>query len=147
MKPDDELKDFPRLKRLQGNNPFEAPEGYFDTLSSSIADKISEQSSHKPVAIFRLKPVLITGVVLIALLSSVLVFNHLQNNSNLASNKSNQEIDITCDELIASGYYEELDENLLAESIVQEPNQKNLDVEIENYLIDNADESTLINSF
>lgn len=147
MKPDDELKDFPRLKQLQGNYPFEAPEGYFETLSSSIADKISAQSSHKPVTIFRLKPVLITGVVLIALLSSVLVFNHLQNNSNLASNKSNQEIYITCDDLIASGYYEELDENLLAESIVQEPNQKNLDTEIENYLIDNADESTLINSF
>jgi hypothetical protein len=45
MKPDDELKDFPHLKKLQGNNPFEAPEGYFDTLSTSIADKISAQSS------------------------------------------------------------------------------------------------------
>jgi hypothetical protein len=147
MKPDDELKDFPHLKKLQGNNPFEAPEGYFDTLSTSIADKISTQSNHKPVAIFRLKPILISGVAMIAIITSVFVFNHLQNKSNLASNNSNPKIEVTCDELIASGYYEELDENLLAESIIQEPNPKSLDTEIENYIIDNTDESTLINSF
>jgi hypothetical protein len=147
MKPDDELKDFPHLKKLQGNNPFEAPEGYFDTLSTSIADKISAQSNHKPVAIFRLKPILISGVAMVAIITSVFVYNHLQNKSNIASNDSNQKIEVTCDELIASGYYEELDENLLAESIIQEPNPKSLDDEIENYLIDNTDESTLINSF
>lgn len=147
MKPDDELKDFPHLKKLQGNNPFEAPEGYFETLSTSISDKISAQSNHKPVAIFRLKPILISGVAMVAIITSVFVYNHLQNKSNIASNDSNQKIEVTCDELIASGYYEELDENLLAESIIQEPNPKSLEAEIENYLIDNTDESTLINSF
>jgi hypothetical protein len=84
---------------------------------------------------------------MVAIITSVFVYNHLQNKSNIASNDSNQKIEVTCDELIASGYYEELDENLLAESIIQEPNPKSLDDEIENYLIDNTDESTLINSF
>jgi hypothetical protein len=146
MQPDDELKDFPRLKQLQGNNPFGAPEGYFDTLSNSITDKISAQSNQKPVVLFKLKPVLIAGLAL-AIITSALVFNHLQNKSNTAFNNPNEKLEITYDELIASGYYEELDENLLAESIIQEPKTNSVDAEIENYLIDNIDESTLINSF
>jgi hypothetical protein len=146
MQSDDELKDFPRLKQLQGNNPFAAPEGYFDTLSISITDKISAQSNQKPVVLFKLKPILVAGLAL-AIITSALVFNHLQVKNNTAFNNPNDKLEITCDELISSGYYEELDENLLAEAIIQEQKTNSVEAEIENYLIDNTDESTLINSF
>lgn len=143
----EELKDAPLLRSLSSSNAFEAPEGYFDELSSQISAKISSKKSVFQTGF--LKPVL-AGLSLIILLLTIGYFYNQENVDRLESSNevSSEKL---YDNIIESEYYCEFDESLLAESLSENQSKSTLqtptesELEIENYLIQSADESILTN--
>lgn len=143
-----ELRDAPLLQSLRSIDPYKAPEGYFDTLSADIQNKISS----KKVPGFHLvklwKPVFaMAGVVIVALL-----IKFYNNQNNPADKMPITEIheSFSYEDLLESNYYLEIDEDLIAES-AEETGVSSIeyeasdDKEIEEYLIQTIDENTLTN--
>jgi hypothetical protein len=144
---DDELKDTNILKNMGRENPFQAPDGYFDSFPSIISERIASDES-KPgwiiffQNVFRPKYVVAMFVFATVLTSGVVYFNE-------HTTATNQEIILSYDDLNNSNYIDQIDENDLIDAYnsnaeADKSNENNS--EIENYLIDNqTDISTLEN--
>ena len=144
---DDELKDAPLLKSISRENPFKVPDGYFDSFPTIISEKIAAQNS-KPGWIIFLQNVfqpkyVVAMCVFAALLTSGIFY------FNQAPKLNSQEILLSYDDLNNSNYIEQIDESDLIDayssvsnSEVYESSENNAD--IENYLIDNQTDNTII---
>lgn len=144
----EELKDAPLLRSLQSADPYKAPEGYFDALSSDIQHKISQGQQRRTVSVKIWKPVFaVVGVLIIALLIGY--FKKEAGNTEKMQVAVMEE-QFSCDDLLESNYYLEIDEQLIAEAM-EDADATSLttdtisDLEIEDYLIQSADEILLTN--
>jgi|SRR6185436_4161051 len=141
---DDELKDAPLLKNMNRENPFKVPEGYFDSFPSIVSERIASQKS-KPgwvilfQNIFQPKYVIAMFVFAAALTSGIVYFNQ--------SKTTGQEIILSYDDLSKSNYIDQIDEHDLIDAYISDAdadksNENNS--EIENYIIDNQTDISLI---
>lgn len=138
---DDELKDAPILRQLRQSTAFNAPEDYFQTLPSAIQDKISSRKSITSQV--KLKPILV-GLAIVG----CLVLGILYINQPVQEQQYTETTTITTDDLIETGYYLELEEQLIAETVYNDdttPEESIDETEMENYLLEASDETTLIN--
>jgi hypothetical protein len=141
MNTNDELKEMPQLQKMQGHEPFTAPEGYFEKLSSSIQDRISSENKSKTIKVFQ--PQWLIAFVIIGIIGSGIYLRYSANEVT----ESHEMAQVTADDIIESGYYTEIDESLLADAIPEtQGDVQDSTAEIEEYIINNTDESTLINS-
>ncbi|MCD4736586.1 MAG: hypothetical protein K8R53_11120 [Bacteroidales bacterium] len=109
----------PELSRIKKENPYEVPDGYFDTLHVSIQERIKEKTGWNPARLlgyfFRrpvrlvLVTVLFTGIVL-----AFFVFRTSENNNNMLY------VDMTWEELIYSdpGLIYNIDDETIVELYV-----------------------------
>ena len=137
----DELKEAPLLASMQGKKDvFEVPVAYFENLPSSIQDKISSKlNSHN----WKLSPLRVSLLVGCLVLGIGFFYFDLQQ-----TNKSSTEVAFSCDDVIESDYYLEIDEAVLIEQLAAMPQDKTSpeNTEIDDYLLNSIDESTLINA-
>jgi hypothetical protein len=137
----DELKEAPLLSSLQAKKDvFEVPATYFEKLPSSIQDKISSNSnSHQ----WKLNPLWVS--VLVGCLVLGIGFYYFDSQQ---TNKSSTEVAVSCDDVIESDYYLEIDEAVLIDQLAAMPLDKTSpeNTEIDDYLLNSIDESTLINA-
>lgn len=143
---DDELKDTPILRSLRSNKGFDAPEGYFDELTSDIQDRINQPERGIR---FSWKPVVAS--LTIGGLAIYLFFAVFNKSETIAPNASQvAEIEISSEDLITSEYYMEMDEELIATSLTErssdETNKTNISSGIEDYLLESSNEDELINA-
>ena len=127
---DNELKDAPTLMAIAPSNFFNAPDGYFDSLSSKIQDRIQENKSKTYfIPIFRPAFVGISFTLLIICIS-LLYFNSINKKAE---------------------YQVQQEEDVLAEILCDIPSKSDTtqlntqDLELENYLIQSMNETTLLN--
>ena len=144
---ENELKDAPTLRALPTSDFFNAPDGYFDSLSSKIQDRIQENKSKTYIIpIFRPAFVGISFTLMIICIS-LLYFNSINKK---AEYQVQQEVP-SLDEIIDSGYYLDFEEAVLAETLCDLPSKGDTtqlntqDLELENYLIQSMNETTLLN--
>lgn len=138
---DDELKDAPLLRQLRQTAAFNAPEEYFQTLPASIQDKISSRKSL--LSQFKVKPIL-AGLAI----AGCLILGILYINQPAQEQQFTEKTTITTDDLIETGYYLEIEEQLIAESVYNDAaaqEESTDETEMENYLLEASDETTLIN--
>lgn len=130
-----ELDQAPLLSALQHSKGFEAPEGYFDALPAQIQARLT---TRHPGWFARIpSPAWIT--VFILLIGTGLLFNRV----SVSDQKKGREMrEVSVDELLQSGYYTEIEEDLLTEIIHQSHEAENLQ-NIEQYLIESTDETTI----
>jgi hypothetical protein len=147
MEREKELKDAPTLRNLPTSDFFNAPEGYFDSLSSNINDRIQENKSKTYIIpVFRPAFVGISFTLMIICIS-LLYFNSINSKTD---NQVQQESP-SLDEIIESGYYLNFEEAVLAETLIDLPSKgdslqlNTQDQELENYLIQSMNETTLLN--
>jgi len=144
----DELKDAPLLRSLQQVDFYKAPEGYFDALSTEIQNKISQGDAPKTGTVNIWKPLFaIAGVVIVALMIGY--FTKEAGNTEKRQ-VAEMEESLSCDDLLESNYYLEIEESLIAEAVEDiraNPIKSDTitDLEIEDYLIQTADEILLTN--
>lgn len=143
----DELKNAPRLRGMKRENPFTVPDGYFDSLSSRIQDKINApqpktvwdklfQPLQRPLFAYSM----ITMVMLICV---GVYFNQREQTLTV---KQMAMATITADDLYNSGELNDMDESTLADAIPATTTTQS-STEAEDYLIDtNTDESDLMNA-
>ena len=136
-----ELQEAPLLSSMQAKKDvFEVPVSYFERLPSSIQDKISSKSnSHK----WKLNPLRVS--ILLGCIVLGIGFFYFDSKQ---TNKSSTELAFSCDDVIESDYYLEIDESVIIEQLASIPgNPKSTDnTEIDNYILNSIDESTLINA-
>ncbi len=144
---DNELKDAPTLMAIAPSNFFNAPDGYFDSLSSKIQDRIQENKSKTYfIPIFRPAFVGISFTLLIICIS-LLYFNSINKKAEYQVQQEAPSLD----EIIDSGYYIHFEEDVLAEILCDIPSKSDTtqlntqDLELENYLIQSMNETTLLN--
>lgn len=142
----EELKDAPLLRSLKSSNPFSAPESYFDSLSANIQDRIQQEEKQAITHGFMPKPVIIGISFFIAAL--FIAYYQFDFGTLSKEQRSENTDSISCEMIVNSDYYMELDEDLLTEKIEASEKtaiEKNLisDDEIENYLVQTTDESFL----
>jgi hypothetical protein len=142
-----ELKDAPTLRTLPTSDFFNAPDGYFDNLSSNIQDRIQENKSKTYIIpIFRPAFVGISFTLMIICIS-LLYFKSINNKAEYQAQQETPSLD----EIIESGYYLNFEEAVLAETLCDMPSKSDSlqlntqDQELENYLIQSMNETTLLN--
>ena len=147
MEREKELKDAPTLRNLPTSDFFTAPEGYFDSLSSKIQDRIQENKSKTYIIpVFRPAFVGISFTLMIICIS-LLYFNSINKKAEYQAQKEATSLD----EIIESGYYLNFEEAVLAETLCDMPSKSDTtqlntqDQELENYLIQSINETTLLN--
>ncbi|MBK7966026.1 MAG: hypothetical protein IPK10_12590 [Bacteroidetes bacterium] len=147
MEREKELKDASTLRNLPTSDFFNAPEGYFDNLSSKIQDRIQENKSKTYIIpIFRPAFVGISFTWMIICIS-LLYFNSINSKTDNQAQQDSPSLD----EIIDSGYYLDFEEAVLAETLCDMPSkgdttqQNTQDIELENYLIQSMNETTLLN--
>ncbi|MBK9638549.1 MAG: hypothetical protein IPO63_12320 [Bacteroidetes bacterium] len=147
MERERELKDAPTLRNLPTSNFFNAPDGYFDSLSSKIQDRIQENKSKTYIIpIFRPAFVGISFTLMIICIS-LLYFNSINKKVDYQAQQETPSLE----EIIDSGYYLHFEEAVLAETLCDLPNKgdsiqlSTQEAELENYLIQSMNETTLLN--
>lgn len=142
---DDELKDSPLLKSMNRENPFKVPDGYFDSFPTIISERIAVQNS-KPgwiillQNIFRPKYIVAMFVFAAALASGIVYFNQ-------HTTITDQEIILSYDDLNNSNYIAQFDESDLIDAYLSGANadkSNESNTEIENYLLDNQTDISII---
>ncbi len=140
---DDELSDTNHLQSLSRKEPFQAPNGYFDSLTSNIQDKLNHQQNLVISSVKAKRPVFILATLLTVCISLGIFFFMINTNKT-----HSKEIACTYEDMIESGYYSELDESALTEKYLAcQPLNGIDDKALEDYLINNSDESLLTNQF
>ena len=140
---DDEISDLKHLKSYSKKEPFNAPEGYFDTLTSKIQDRLSNERFILSEEVKAKRPIFIFATILTVCISAGIFFFMINANK-----PQQQEVACSYEDLIESGYYIEMDENAIAEKLIAtNPINSKEDQAIEDYLINNSDESLLTNQF
>lgn len=145
---DNELKEMPTLRSMPSSNFFDAPDGYFDTLSSQIQDRI-KASREKTYIIPIFRPAVAGFSFALMIICFALVYFNGNENQNY-----DQQADLSTpsfEAIIESGYYYNLDEALIAETLCEIPVTNDTtqlspqDLELENYLIQSMNETSLLN--
>lgn len=132
MEQENELSGFPKLEKLKRQEPYSAPEGFFNSFSEQLPDKLVKRQNRSAG---RWKPVLITCGIAGILTAAIFLFQKPENNSI-------PEPDYT--DLIESGYVFELDEALLSAEYSTMFHGAPLENEpLEDYVIENIDETAL----
>jgi hypothetical protein len=139
----DELNETPVLKNMNRKIPFTVPEGYFDSFTSLISDRIAE-ANKKPQwitilqTIFQPKFAFAVVVLMVLAISGIFYFNSTKNNQNTA-------MALSYDDISNSVYMDDMDETVLMDELSKynEDDQSNTE-EIKNYLIDNQTDISLI---
>ncbi len=145
---ENELKDTPILKSMPSSDFFNAPDDYFDTLSSHIQDRI-QASKNKTYTIPIFRPAVAGFSFALMLLFAALFYFNQQASKNIPQQAESNTP--TLDVIIDSGYFLSLDESLLSETLCElqiksDTTQENAqDLELENYLIQSMNESSLLN--
>lgn len=144
----DELKNAPRLQEMNGENPFTVPDGYFDSLSARIKDRIN---APKPKTVWEKlfeplqRPAFAYASITLVMLFCVGVYFY-QKQTPLPV-KQFAEANISTEDLYNAGMISDFDEYTLIEVLVAKANSQKATTEIEDYLIDaNTDEYDLINA-
>ena len=147
MERENELKDAPTLRNLPTSDFFNAPDGYFDNLSSRIQDRIQENKSKTYIIpVFRPAFVGISFTLMIICIS-LLCFNSINKKADYQVQQEAPSLD----EIIDSGYYLHFEEAVLAETLCDMHSKSDTlqlntqDLELENYLIQSMNETTLLN--
>lgn len=141
-----ELQDAPLLRSAGAADFFKAPDGYFDTLSSTIQDRIQETKKTFIIPVFRPAFAGFSFALLIICVAIYFV-GSLQHKNQFQAQQETPSIDA----IIESGYYIDMDESLISEALCEMPikndttQQYQQDQELENYLIQSLNETTLIN--
>ncbi len=140
---EDELQHAPLLRSLKGSMPFHEPDGYFSTLGSHIQQRIHDNSVRtENVSFYRRPAFAVAGILAIAL---AFIFFNLNTENKKEDSLAHAEEAISCEDILESEYYLELDEDVIAIALASDagtytPNDTLSTGEIENYLIQNADE-------
>lgn len=134
---EEELKEAPLLRSIGNKSPFNAPEGYFDNLHSHIQDRL--QVAPKPWIAHISQTAWV--IMFLLVIGAGILFKYYEKPANQTT-VANAEV--TIDDLLNSGYYTQLDEELLSESLLQSSTSSGLE-EMENFLIESADESLITN--
>lgn len=142
---DDELKDAPILRSLRKSNGFDAPEGYFDRLTSDIQDRINPPTA---IQTFNWKPII--AFASIAGIFIIVYFSYFKTVTPPAQDPQLAQVQISSDDLISTNYYTEFDEEILTEALVEptsyEQQSTNGTQDMENYIIESSSEEELINA-
>ena len=142
---EEELKNAPLLQKLHTNQPYEAPVGYFDSLTSNLMSRISLEgnSNSKSTVIrtlFNYRKWIISSVAVAAVIAAFLLFNKQQQESKM--------IAMNYDAICNSGLVNGLDESLLIDELSEETSINNIseNQDLENYLLETSTEDALINN-
>jgi hypothetical protein len=136
-----ELEDAPGLSKLAGHEPFEAPEGYFDTFSASVTDRINAakqetwaaqllQWIRKPIVAIPALAIIITGIILFT-------------RSGTTDNSNQKYVAMNYDDIYNSGLINDLDESTICEFI--EVKEHTVSTREEDLLLESISEESLIN--
>jgi hypothetical protein len=138
----EELKDAPFLSKLSGEDPFEAPEGYFDTFSASVVDRINAQKKESWLAKVTLqfrKPLILIPAM------AILIFGIIWFSKSKITVDTNEEyISMNYDELYDAALIIDLDESVLCDYIEIESNSNKTTTD-EDLMLENLSEEVLIN--
>lgn len=138
---EDELENAPFLASVAGNDPFKAPDGYFDTFSSSLMDRINAEKekswSYKLSQLFKTPMIVVPALAV--LVFAIFWFNRSGNDTN----ETQQYISMNYDDIYNSGLVNELDETMMSDYI-EADFQKVSNTE-EDAILDNVSEENLIN--
>ena len=142
---DDELNNSPLLNNMRGKNPFKAPDGYFDSFPFIISERVDSHKSKPGWIIFLqnvFQPKYVVAMLFFAasVTSGIIYFNK-------ETALPNREIILSYDDLKNSDYIDLMDESDLIDAYAS--NEKALksgenNSEIENYLIDNQTDISII---
>ena len=144
------MKNTKKYNHIQGQeddqnwpskNPYTAPDGYFEKLSSKISDEIHSGPVNAKISWFNVKSPLLKLAMVFVLISSL--FFYLDNKND---KEPNTYIVLTVDEIYNSNLFDELDENVLIESytVLPDVNERNASNDVEDFLINNNVELSLI---
>lgn len=143
----DDLKNIaPELSKIEKENSFSVPDGYFDKLPMQIQEKLQQKKAFNPAFLMELlkRPAYVLSFSIMILLIIIIPFAISTYNSNLSNGQiAYQDFDITDIEyfeineelLIEAISFEEFDENELIEEAIDE---------MMNYIIDNVDYTTIL---
>ncbi|CAN5563454.1 hypothetical protein BH11BAC2_BH11BAC2_16340 [soil metagenome] len=138
---DQELNDAPLLRQMSRKSPYTTPDGYFDMLSSEIQDKLQASKPRATPKILVLRPAFLITSLIIMVISLGIYFKTTEKSQQPTQLS---EI-VTYDDLLESGYYSEIDETLLSESLATTTPSDKSDKQMEDYLLNNSDENQLLN--
>lgn len=145
---ENELKEMPTLRSIPSSNFFDAPNEYYDTLSSQIQERI-EASKKKTYIIPIFRPAVAGFSFALMIICFTLIYFNVNDNS-----KTELQAELptpSFDAIIESGYYFDLDEALIAETLSELAVTNDTiqlspqDIEMENYLIQTMNETSLLN--
>lgn len=142
MKPeynDDDLRnEAPKLFGLDKKNPFEVPDGFFDSFSSNVQDKIAAQKK-KSVWNLIFETVVKPKIAIPVLASVCLLTVGIKFIYMPATIINTDEATITYSDLSQSIYLADIDESVLTDALYSTSATTNSTskTEIENYLIEN----------
>ncbi|MEO8148466.1 MAG: hypothetical protein ABI723_12550 [Bacteroidia bacterium] len=141
---DDELrKDAPKLFGMEKKNPFEVPDGFFDSFSSKIQDKIAAEKKQSVWSLIY-QNITRPKVAIPVLASVCIIVVGIKFLYTPGSINRNDEVAITYNDLSQSAYLDDIDESVLTDALNQTTSTVNSDSKtesdsyrIENYLIEN----------
>ncbi len=144
---EDELRNAPGLRGMKSANPFEVPEGYFDSLSARIQDKLN---TPKPITLWEklVEPLQRPAFAYATISLVVLIFAgvYFYQKQNPLPAKQMSEASVSMEDLYSSGIIDEYDENTLIEVLALNSSEKSAATEMDDYLIDeNTSETDFIN--
>jgi len=145
----DELKNAPHLQEMKGTNPFTVPDGYFESLSTRIQDRINapKQKTIWEKLIQPLQtPVFAYSTITLVMLMCAGVY--LNQKEHALPVKQMAFVNVTADDVYNSDEINDIDETTLVEALDVIPSTTQVsNQEEEDYLINSdTDESELINA-
>ena len=143
---DDELEGAPNLHKAAEEKEFEVPEGYFDSLSTSIMSKIEtdELYSGKEAVVLPLitiKKWLIPSLAVAAIVLAFFIFGKINKQEN------KREVAIDAADIYNSELLENLDESQLVDALaaLTVDTSSTKTGELERYLLESSTDDALIN--
>jgi hypothetical protein len=135
---DDLRKEAPKLFGMDKKNPFEVPDGFFDTFSSKVQDKIAAEKK-KTIWSVIFETVIKPKIAIPVLASLCLVAVGIKIMYRPPTVINYNETAITYNDLSQSDYLTDIDESILMDALNTATNKSNTSskTEIENYLIEN----------
>lgn len=142
IKEHDLKMEAPVLFGMERRNVFHAPDGYFETLTSKIQDRIAAEK--KMSILDKLIEMFFAPQSLIPVAASVVIIAFIFNANNYTAKDNTAGMDITYTELEQSGYIQEIDEQIITEAYLLADNS-NAENELETFLIENNINEDLLN--
>jgi hypothetical protein len=131
MENNKEIGDYKMLSQIKRQEPFEAPEGYYEQFNTRLRDRINT-NSHQPASLLR--PALLFTAVLGA---AAVIFFLTRTSVNPETLPEPEYAD-----LIESGYFYQMDEEQISEAYV-DMFHESPSADMDTYLLQQLDEETL----